>query len=377
MLEKLKIDKRLLKQLDYSIIFIVIAISLFGCLNIFSATQGDQLNGYNFQYLKLQLIWLVLGLIIVYFMLIFDYLIIANYAGIIYWVSIAFLVFNNLTSNAVRGSSNWIQIGSRAIQPSEFVKITMVIMIGKMLYDMEGNINNPKNFFKLLMYAVIPMFLIVIAPDMGMTMVCFFMVLGIFFVFGLDLKVIGAGIFAIIMLIVIFFSIDLSPKYEYMKRRLTSFVAPESEATSSSYQLVQSVIGIGSGGILGKGFLKGTQVRGGYVPEPSTDFIFAVIGEEWGFVGSLILLILYALLIYKLINIARESKDIFGSVICIGFVSGLMFSILQNVGMTIGIMPISGITLPFVSYGGSSMISNFISLGLALNVGMRRKKINF
>lgn len=376
MLEKFKIDKKLLKQLDYSLILIVISIVLFGCVNIYSATQNSKINIHNFHSLKLQLMWLVVGLIVVYIILTIDYSVIANYAGLIYWANVGLLVFTQITAKAIKGSSNWIKIGSISIQPSEFAKIAMIIMLAKKLDDMDGEINNPKNFFTLVMYAIIPMLLIVIAPDMGMTMICFFMVFGIFFVSGLNLKVITAGISAIVGVIIVFLNLNLPLKYEYMKRRIISFIKPDADP-ATAYQRIQSIIGIGSGGILGNGFLKGSQIRGRYIPEPSTDFIFAVIGEEWGFVGAVFLLSLYGILIYKYINIAKNSKDIFGSVICIGIVSGFMFSIIQNIGMTIGIVPISGITLPFVSYGGSSMLANFIALGLVLNVGMRKKKINF
>ncbi|MDP4088012.1 MAG: FtsW/RodA/SpoVE family cell cycle protein, partial [Bacillota bacterium] len=144
-----------------------------------------------------------------------------------------------------------------------------------------------------------------------------------------------------------------------------------------SYQLLQSQIAIGSGGLTGKGFLKGTLIGGGYVPEAHTDFIFAVVGEEWGLIGAAVLIVLYSVLLYKIIKIARNSRDTLGSMICAGAAVSLLFSVLQNIGMTIGIMPIAGITLPFMSYGGSSILTNFITIGLVLNIGMRRSKINF
>lgn len=138
-----------------------------------------------------------------------------------------------------------------------------------------------------------------------------------------------------------------------------------------------SVLGIGSGGILGEGFLKGTQVSGGFIPEDHTDFIFSVVGEEWGFVGALALMLLYAFMLFKMLAIARLSKDIMGKLICVGYFAALTFSIYQNIGMTIRMAPVAGITLPFMSYGGSSILTNFVTLALVLNVGMRRKKINF
>jgi len=246
-------------------------------------------------------------------------------------------------------------------------------MLAKVIQDMEGNINNIKNLSKVLMYAAIPMILIVIQPDMGLTMVSFFIVLGIVIVANLDWKVIVGGLSAVLVVIVGLWNSPFMPPY--WKGRLLSFLNPEKYELTFGFQLLQSKIAIGSGGIFGLGYSNGKQYK--FIPENHTDFIFAVINEEWGFIGTIVLLVLYGVLLYKLINIARTSKDLSGSIICIGIAASLMFSIIQNMGMTIGIMPITGITLPFVSYGGSSMLTNFISLALVLNVGMRRNKINF
>ena len=161
----------------------------------------------------------------------------------------------------------------------------------------------------------------------------------------------------------------------YQKERLTSFLHPTINLTGIGLQLAQSKLAIGSGGLLGTGFLKGVQFQ--KIPENYTDFIFAVLGEEWGLIGVIVLVVLYGVIIYRLIKIAKNSKDIFGTVISVGLISNLLFSIFQNIGMNIGIMPITGITLPFMSYGGSSLLTSFMVVGLVLNIGMRRKKINF
>lgn len=371
MLEKLKINGKLLKELDFSVIIVSVMIVIFGAINIYSATRLKS----GTYYFKLQMAWLVIGIGILYFILLFDYSLIMNYSGLIYWASIIFLVINDTLGKVANGARSWISLGSRGIQPSEFAKIAMIIMLAKKLDDMEGNINNVKNFFTLCFYALLPMSLIVIQPDMGMTMVCFFIVLGIFYVAGLNSKVIGWGFGLLITLIVILWNTPLMQGY--WKNRFTGFLNPEADEMGTGFQLMASLVGIGSGGILGKGFLKGTQVAGGFIPEAHNDFVFAVVGEEWGLIGAIFLLLLYGLLLYRIIKISVQSKDIFGSILCIGVLSTFMFSILQNIGMTIGIMPITGITLPLMSYGGSSMLTSFISLGLVLNVGMRKKKINF
>lgn len=373
MLEKFRISRKLLRELDFTIIITVIVLVIFSAVNVYSATHL-KIGNY---YLKAQLIWLVVGLLLTYFILIFDYSIIQSYANIIYWFGIFLLILNDFVfKSTVNGATSWMKIGSLpSVQPSEFAKLGMIIMLAKQLSDMEGKINDLRNFFKLTAYAALPMGLIIIQPDMGMTMVCFFIVLGIYFTAGLDLKIIGGGIAGLIAAIAIVWNSPLMQTY--WKTRLVSFLNPEADELGSGLQLIQSQIGIGSGGILGKGFLKGTQISGGFIPEAHTDFIFAVVGEEWGLIGAIALLFLYGIIIYKIINIAKNSKDIFGSVICVGVIATLLFSILQNMGMTIGIMPITGITLPFMSYGGSSMLTAFMSLGVVLNIGMRRKKINF
>ena len=371
--DKLTLDRKLIKELDVKTLLAIIAIVLFGTVNIYSATYLTS----GTHYVRNQLIWLVVGLVVTYVILCFDYSILENYATIFYWASIVLLIINDtiFKNSVVNGAASWIRIGSVGIQPSEFAKLAMIIMLSKKLSDMNLEINNLKNFLTLAGYALLPMALIVIQPDMGMTMVCFFIVLGIFFVAGLDLKIIGGGFAGVAAFIALIWNLSIMPTY--WKNRLVSFINPEADELGSGLQLLQSQIGIGSGEVFGKGFLKGTQVSGGFIPEAHTDFIFSVVGEEWGFIGAMILVLVYGYIILRFIIIARTSKDIFGSMITVGIVSSLLFSLLQNIGMTIGLMPITGITLPFMSYGGSSMLTNFMAVAIVLNIGMRRKKINF
>lgn len=375
MLEKLKLNRKLLKELDFGILVTTIIIVIFGSINIYSASQSFG-AGAGVHYFKTQLMWLAVGLAVVYIILLIDYNTILGYANIIYWFSIFLLLLNDFVfKHTINGASSWMKIGSYSMQPSEFAKLAMIIMLAKKLNDMEGNINNIKNFFTLLLYALIPMLLIVIQPDMGMTMVCFFIVLGMFFAAGLNLKVIFGGLAGLAGAVAIIWNSPLMQ--EYWKSRLLSFLHPGNDELGIGLQLDMSKTAIGSGGLWGSGFLKGAMTSGGRVPEANTDFIFSALGEEWGFIGAIVLLFLYGIIIFKLIKIAKTSKDTFGSILCVGVISSMLFSIYQNIGMAIGIAPISGLTLPFMSYGGSSMLTNFMALGLALNVGMRRKKINF
>lgn len=373
----LKIDKRLFSQLDFGMILLSIIISIFSSINIYSATYSKTLDGnlIGYDYMKLQLTWLVVGLGVVYLLLTFDYSRIQNFGYFIYGFSIFLLILNIVAGSVSKGAQSWIKIGNRAIQPSEFAKIAIIIIVAKVIDEMEGKINNFKNFMIVLILVLIPTALVVIQPDMGMTMVIFFTVLGLIYVSGLDIRIILGGLAGLAAAIAIVWNSGLIENYQ--KNRLTSFINPSSDQLGTGYHLIQSKIGIGSGGILGKGFMQGTQTKGGFIPEAWTDFIFSVVGEEWGLIGAIFLLTLYCIFLYRLLKISKTSKDIFGSLVCAGIASSMIFSILQNIGMCIGIMPITGITLPFMSYGGSSLLTNFISLGIVLNIGMRRKKLNF
>lgn len=373
-----RMDLRLFKEIDKGMLIAMISIVLYGIVNIYLATKGTpELAGSA----KKQFVWLIISLVALYFFVAIDYSIIYRYVPIFYWGSIALLiaVWIPKVGIVVNGARGWIKTPLFNIQPAEIAKFGIILMLARLIDEMDGEINNIKNFMKLAFYAVLPVLFIVIQPDMGMSMVCFFIVFGIMFVAGLDKRVIYTGLGAIFLAIIIAWNSGLIQ--DYQKVRFTSFLNPEADDSDSGYHLKQSLIGIGSGGLLGSRPSFDADAAMGYsathVPEVQTDFIFSAIAEQLGFVGAMFLLLLYGILIYKMINIGRTSKDIFGSIICAGMTSYFLFAILQNIGMNIGLLPITGITLPLVSYGGSSLLTTIMALALVLNVGMRRKKINF
>lgn len=374
-LGKLKLDNKVVKQLDYTVVFLVLAITIFGITNIFSATQSNSLTATNWYLVRQQIFWLIIASALVFVILKIDYTLLLNYAFVIYWFSIILLFITIFFGKVVNGSRNWLYIGSYGIQPSEFAKLALILVLARKIEDFEGKINKLRNFSELFIYAIIPVVFLVKQPDMGMTMVFFFIVFGVVFAAKLNARVIIGGIVALIVLISAVWNSGLIQ--DYQKQRFTSFLNPDTNQTTTNYQFLQAQMAIGSGGVLGRGFLQGTQVRSGSIPEVQTDFIFAVVGEEWGFVGAISLLLAYYILIQRFLKIGRESKDIAGTIISVGVLSYYVFSIFQNIGMTIGLMPITGITLPLMSYGGSSLLSNYMGIALVLNVGMRRKKINF
>ena len=373
-LSKFKMSLKELKRVDKWMLISIILITMFGIVNIYLAKKTSA-GGMLFP--VKQSIFFVASLVLLYFVVAIDYSIIKAFTPIFYWASIALLVL--LIGSTINGAQGWIRLGPLSFQPAELAKIGTIMMMGKKLDDMEGEINNFKNFCILAFYAIIPAGLIVIQPDMGMTMVLFFMVLGVFFIGGLDNRIILGGLGALILGIVLVWNSGLIQ--DYQKRRITSFQNPEADSSDSGYHLRQSLIAVGSGGFFGSLNSLANDGTGGYssqyVPEIQTDFIFTQVCEQWGTFGAICLLTLYGILISRMINIARDSKDIFGRIIATGMVAYFLFAIWQNIGMTIGLMPITGITLPLVSYGGSSLLTTILSLGLVINVGMRKTKLNF
>ena len=375
-LSHLKVDFKKLKEIDKLMLFSMIALMIFGIINIYLASSAE----YGTLFLKRQSIWFVVCLVALYFVVAIDYTLLKSYTPLIYWGSILLLIVTMLIGTEINGAKGWIRLGPLSFQPAELAKLGTIMMLGKTLEEMNGTINEWKNFGIMAFYSIVPAIFIVIQPDMGMTMVLFFMVVGIFFIAGLDMKIIGGGLLTLLVAIVIVWNSGIIQ--DYQKTRITSFMNPESDSSESGYQLRHSLISIGNGGILG---LQGNSITNEnsvsyaaqYVPEVQTDFIFASIAEQWGLLGACFLLLLYGILISRMVAIARTSKDTFGSIISVGLVAYFLFALLQNIGMTIGLMPITGITLPLVSYGGTSLLTTVMSIGLILNIGMRRKKIYF
>ncbi|BCZ44701.1 rod shape-determining protein RodA [Clostridium gelidum] len=376
MFKRFKLDVRLIKEIDKTLLISLILLILYGILNVYLCTKAQ----YGLFFVKSQVIWFALSMLALYIFMAVDYTTIFNYVPIFYWGSVILLLLAMVPGIGVvvNGARGWIRVGGFGFQPAEIAKLGIILMIAKRLDEMEGKINEVKNFFILVFYAAVPVLIIVRQPDMGMSMVCFFIVLGIFYTMGLDIRIIGGGLMSLVLAIIIVWNSGFIQLYQ--KERFTGFLNPEVDS-ANTYQLKQSLIGIGSGGILGSRPSFSIDGSSSYsaqnVPEPQTDFIFAAIADQYGFLGAIVLLTLYGFLIYKMISIARTSKDIFGSVICVGIVSYFLFAIFQNIGMTIGLMPITGITLPLISCGGSSLLTTVISVGLVINVGMRRKKIFF
>ena len=379
LLSRYKLDFRLIRDIDKALLFSAIGLMLFGILNIYLCTKGGVFED-PFLFAKKQLVWFFVSMVALYLFVTIDYSVIYRYVPILYWGSVVLLIAVWIpgVGKTVNGARGWINIGM-TLQPAELAKFAIILMLAKLLDEMDCDINNIKNLSKIALYCLIPVGLIVIQPDMGMTMVCFFIVLGMLFIAGLDKRIIIGGFTILFVSVIVLWNSGLILPHQ--KARIVAFMNPETDDSGNGYQLNQALVGIGSGGLIGNKPSLNPEVSPGYagthVPEVQTDFIFSAIAEQWGFAGALFLLFLYGVLITKMINIARKAKDRFGSLICIGMVSYFLFAITQNIGMTIGLIPITGITLPLVSYGGSSLLTTTMAVALVLNIGMRKKKIHF
>jgi len=366
------IDKRLFRRFDYGLLILIVIISCIGILTIASATNSGSREIKNYYYIKMQFIWLGVGLVFMFGIISIDYRITGKYVNIIYGMSIALLLMVLFMGKSAKGATRWIMLGPFRFQPSEFAKLATILILAKYIEKKKGKITEIKDFLVALIYVGVPVMLIM-KEDLGSSMV----LLAIFFVMmfagGTNIKLLsGLVVTGILMAPIIWFSMG-----SFQKKRILVFLNPKMDPLGAGYHAIQSKIAVGSGGLLGKGLYKGTQNQLDFLPEQHTDFIFSVLGEEFGFIGSLFLVALYLFLILRMLNIASRSKDLYGMLTIIGITTMFVSHIFINIGMTIGIMPITGLPLPFMSYGGSSFITNMIAVGLVLNIGMRRYKILF
>ena len=365
------LKRKSFKQFDFILFISVLLLCIYGILMIRSATLSFETN----RHVKVQAISTILGILAIVFLVLLDYQFIGKFYIPIYIVSILLLVAVALFGIGAEkwGSDSWLDIGGFVFQPAEIAKIGIIIFLAKYIDKNKNEINEPITLLKTIGLAGIPILLIAKQPDFGTAVVFVFFVVVMLFAAGLDWKYVGyAFLIGIISLPILWFS--LKP---YQRNRIFSFLDPESDPSGASYQALQSKIAIGSGKIFGRGLFRGVQTQFNYIPEKQTDFIFAVIGEELGLIGGLILILLYFIMLFRLIKIAKNSKDMFGSLMVTGFASMFLIHIWENIGMTIGLMPITGIPLPFLSYGGTFQLVNLICIGIILSVGANKDGLNF
>lgn len=372
-----------LKRFDFILFFTTIVLCIYGFIIINSATMSKASGSEP--YLKTQIVAFALGLGVMFFLVMIDFDIYGSFYLPIYGVSVLLLLYvliNPVSASEWGDVRSWIAIGPVVFQPSEIAKFGVIISVAKFIDMNKDNINDPAVLIKVLVFAFFPVALILLQPDLGTALVFIFFIAVMIFISGIDRKyIITVMVLALIMLVIglvsfYFIMKDYTPNEDYRIDRIVTFFYPELDPEDTGYQVIQSKTAIGSGMLYGRGLYNGVQNQLGYLPTKETDFIFAVIGEELGLIGGLGLLLLYALLMYRLIRIARHAANLFGSLIVTGITAMLLFHIFENIGMTMGLLPVTGIPLPFISSGGTFMLVNMISIGLALSVGMKRGKID-
>lgn len=366
-------DKKLIKRLDFTLIAVVFLLNIISILAIGSATQAGASGPERYYYMQRQGIFFLINIILVILSLRIDYRNLKNIAKELYIGNIVILIAVMLVGKTALGAQRWIQIGPISIQPSEFSKIIMIVTFAAMLEYWKDNLQRVKDLLPVFLFMIVPTALVMKQPDLGTSLVFFAVALGMLFVAGINVRIVWGGFIAALAAMPLFWKI----MHEYQRNRIRVFLDPELDPLGSGYHVIQSKIAIGSGLIFGKGFMQGSQSQLSFLPENHTDFIFAVVGEEFGLIGCLVVLLLYAILLYRGVRIAMTASDDFGCFIATGIVSMTIFHIMVNIGMTTGIMPVTGIPLPFMSYGVSALTINMMAVGLLLNIHARRQKIMF
>ncbi|SFR08228.1 rod shape-determining protein RodA [Desulfoscipio geothermicus] len=394
--------RRLFKNLDFTLIGVTGVIIMFGLVIIGSASTDygwwmrlgldiDKLQEANIlqrllwmkkEYVFKQAVWALLGAGVAAAVVYIPYEDWRKYTRHLYVINLLMLGAVLVLGHTAMGAQRWINIGPFVFQPSEFAKLIIIITLADFLAKREGRLRNFKELLPTFIFVGVPLIFILMQPDLGTSLVFIAILFGMLFTASskpwLVSGLFGAGVAGAVGLVWAHLKFGTwIPLHDYQLKRLTIFLDPWSDIQGAGYHVIQSQIAIGSSGLWGKGLMRGTQSFLEFLPIRHTDFIFSVLAEETGFLGATLMLVLFGIFLYRGVRIAIESKDTFGTLLAVGVVSMFTFHILVNVGMTIAIMPITGLPLPLFSYGGSSMITNMAAIGVLLNIYLRRQKIIF
>jgi rod shape determining protein RodA len=368
------------RHVDPILILAPLLIGAFGCLMIYTASRDTlQISGDDpYYYVKKQLIFMAIGVLVMLAVLAIDYRRYRDWAPILYGLCIFMLLAVYAVGHKSQGAQAWFQVGSLQLEPSEFCKIGLIVALASYCAAHKGDLRL-RNMGVILVLAAIPFALIYKQPDLGTALVLAAVLIAVLLIGGASGRLLG--IMALIAIALTVAVVHFGVLKSYQEDRLDSFVNSPNQpnpallataAGTNEYNVAESKTTIGNGGTFGKGIGKGSQTNLSYVPEQPTDFIFSAVGEQVGFVGSAVLLMLFALVIWRTWRAAALSRDLVGTLICVGVLAMITFQVFENIGMTMGIMPVAGIPLPLMSYGGSAVIATFAGLGLVLNVRMRR-----
>lgn len=349
-----------------SAVFILIII---GCLTIYSAT----FQKFNWQYFKKQIIFFFVGLVVMFILALLDYRIFRNHSFLLivfYGLSVLLLLATLFFGRAIRGSRSWLNLGLFNFGPSELIKLVLILILAKYFSTRHIEMYRLRHILISGLYLALPVALVIMQPDFGSAVIVVFIWLGVMIIAGIKFRhflILGlAGSGASIL--GWFFLLK-----DYQRERLISFLNPYKDPLGSGYSIIQSKIAIGSGGFWGRGLSQGTQAQLGFLPEAHTDFIFASFAEEWGFFGILILLAVFGFLLWRILKASLDSPNNFARLFCLGFLLLIFAQLAINISTNLGLLPITGIVLPFISYGGSNLLITFAGLGILQSIIIRQK----
>ena len=365
-------NRRNLKNIEWGILICTILLFLIGCIALYSATEGTE----HAELIK-QLQWFAICVPVVIVLTIIDYKTIIKLSPIFYGIFILLLIVV-LFTEPINGATSWFDLKFFAFQPAEFAKIFVICFMAYVMniYNKNGKeeINKPLKLLSLLLIVGVPVLLIIKQPDYGTAFAFIVSVVFMLFAGGIKKRYIITAFLLVVILVPIAYMYILP---EHAKTRIDIYLNPDLDPRGAGYNIIQSKLAIGAGQFFGMGLLKGNQTQLGFLYPKTTDFIYSVIGEEMGFIVAGAIIILYVILITKIIYVAKTAKDNIGSYTAIGIAGVFVFYMVENIGMTMGLLPITGVPLPFVSYGGSALLTNFVLIALILNISGRRQKAIF
>ncbi|MGO8824712.1 MAG: rod shape-determining protein RodA [Acidimicrobiales bacterium] len=371
-------SRRSVPPFDLILVVATLLVSVIGVVMVYTATRGPLLaQGEDPKsFLKKQGLFVVLGVITMLVVAVFDYRRLEPLATVLYWLIVLALVGVFVVGSSAQGAARWFSVGPLQLQPSEFAVLALILAVASYCARRDEEGLAWRDVFRLLIMAGIPIVLVLLQPDLGTAMIMVIVLLVMLAVAGLPIRILVMLLIGTVLVALV--AVDGGLLHHYQIARLTTFLNPNSHSTNpyvqeAIYNGQQAKNAIGSGGLFGSGIGHGAQTNLGYVPEQQTDFIFTAVGEQLGFVGSVGLLALLGVIAWRVLHAAVVARDVFGRLICAGLFAFIAFSVFQNAGMTMGIMPITGIPLPFVSYGGTAVLVFFAAVGLALSVGARRR----
>lgn len=363
-----------LRRFDWVLFLAAFTLSIGGALFVYSATRVVGAGEDPQAFLKRHLLNLGIGLVLGAATMLFDYRTLRAYAPFVYVLSILGLIaVLSPLGSSINGAQAWIILpGGFSVQPSEFMKVALVVGLAMLLAERRDAQTEPqfRDVLTALLIAAVPLALVMLQPDLGTAVVMGMIVIGILAVAGMRLTWLAGLIVLGVLAAVVAVQVGVLDQYQI--DRLLAFANPDLDPQGVGYNTNQARITVGSGGLTGTGLFEGSQTNGQFVPEQQTDFIFTVIGEQLGFVGSAVLIALFAILLWRAGRIAMRAEDLFGTLVATGILCWFTFQMFENIGMVTGIMPVTGVPLPFVSYGGTSMFANWMAIGLLENVHLRR-----